>query len=138
MSKEKSFFVKRQKMLGCALTAYVALLLLSHWQISAVHVWVVAAVFSIAMNFTYLSEALSLRKFATTEALVAIALVGASLLGLFVSPLLVIAAIFGHGCWDLAKHFGSGVPFYFWYTCSCFLIDTVYSFSLLLYWMHIN
>ncbi len=124
MRQGKSFFINRQKALGIAATAYVLLLLLSHWQIPSIHVWVIASVFSIAMNFTYLTEALSIRSFAKTEALVATILVSASLFGLFVSPLLLIAAIFGHGCWDLAKHFGNGVPFYFWYTCSCFLVDT--------------
>jgi len=90
------------------------------------------------MNFTYLTEALSLQKSAWIEVLVASVLIIASLLGVIVSPLLVIAAVFGHGCWDLAKHFGSGVPFYFWYTCSCFIFDTAYSFTLLIYWLSIN
>jgi len=113
------------------------LLLLSHWQLPPIHVWVFAAVFSIAMNFTYLIEALSQSRFLKVEAVVAFLLIGASLIGLVTSPLLIIAAIFGHGCWDLAKHFGAGVPFFFWYTCSCFLIDTAYSLSLFMYWVSI-
>ena len=138
MSHSQSFFLKRQKPLAIGATVYVLLLLISHWQLPPVHVWVIAAVFSVTMNFTYLSEALSLRSFAKTEAFVALVLIGASLLGLVFSPLLVIAAIFGHGCWDLAKHFGSGVPFFFWYTCSCFLVDTAYSFTLFLYWFQLG
>ena len=86
------------------------------------------------MNFTYITEALISKKSVAAELVVASLLILASIVGLFVSPLLIIAAIFGHGCWDLAKHFGSGVPFFFWYTCSCFVVDAAYSAALLLYW----
>jgi len=88
------------------------------------------------MNFTYLIEAISLRKFVTTESLIAATLISASLLGLILSPLLLIAAIFGHGIWDLFKHYGRGIAFYAWYTCSCFIVDTTYSLSLLVYWFN--
>ena len=138
MISARSFFHKRQKILGIAATAYLVLLLLSHWQLPPIHVWAIAVVFSIAMNFTYLTEALSLNRFAKTEAVIAAILIGASLLSFVFSPLLVILAIFGHGCWDLAKHFGRGVPFYFWYTCSCFIVDTAYSITLLAYWFSIS
>ena len=134
MSNAKSFFKHRQKLLGIAATAYVVLLLLSHWQLPAVHVWIIAAAFSVLMNFTYLTEAISRRSFVKTELIVALTLIVASVLGVLVTPLLVIAAIFGHGVWDLHKHFGRGVPFFFWYTCSCFLVDTAYSISLLVYY----
>ena len=123
-------------MLGIAATIYVVLLVISHWQLPSLHVWMIAAVFSILMNFTYLIEAVSLKSFAKTEAIVAILLIMASILGLVISPLLLIGAIFGHGVWDLLKHFGRGVPFYFWYTCSCFLVDTAYSLSLLFYYLN--
>lgn len=130
-----TFFTKRQNALKLLATAYVVLLLLSHWQLPSALVWYIAAFFSIAMNFTYLTEALSVRRFVGAESLVASVLIVASVLGILISPLFVILAIFAHGCWDLAKHFGSGVPFFYWYTCSCFLVDTVYSASLLFYWL---
>jgi len=130
----KPFFLEKQKALKMGAIAYVVLLLLSHWQISSKYVWIVAAFFSIAMNFTYLIEAISLDKYKQIELVIASTLVGATILGLIVSPLLIVAAIFAHGCWDLAKHFGSGVPFYLWYTCGCFLVDTIYGLSLLVYW----
>ena len=101
---------------------------------SRLHVWMIASVFSILMNFTYLIEAVSLKSFTKIEAIVSILLIIASILGLVISPQLLISAIFGHGVWDLLKHFGRGVPFYFWYTCSCFLVDTAYSLSLLFYY----
>ncbi len=134
MNSAKSFFRNRQKTLGIAATIYVVLLIVTHWQLPSMHVWVIAAVFSILMNFTYLIEAVALRSFAKTEAIVATSLILASITGLLITPLLLIAAIFGHGVWDLLKHFGKGVPFYFWYTCSCFLVDTAYSSSLLFYY----
>ena len=132
-----AFFAMPQKPLAIGATLYLVLLLVSHWQINSAYVWGIAAFFSIAMNFTYLTEAITSRNYVTTEAIVSFVLIVFSLLGLLLSPLFVIAAIFGHGCWDLAKHFGRGVPFYFWYTCSCFLVDTAYSTTLLLYWFRL-
>ena len=71
MISAKSFFKSRQKLLGIAVTAYVVMLIMTHWQLPSIHVWVIAAVFSVLMNFTYLIEAVSLRTSAKTEALVA-------------------------------------------------------------------
>lgn len=130
-----SFFRGRQTLLGIAATAYVVMLITTHWRLSDAHVWVIAVVFSILMNFTYLIEALSLKSHAKTEAVVAATLIFTSVMGLILSPLLLIAAIFGHGVWDLLKHFGRGVPFLYWYTCSCFLVDTTYSAALLFYYI---
>lgn len=118
-----------------AAALYVLLLLVFHWQLPEIHVWVIASVFSIVMNFPYLIEALSLKANARTEVLVSSFLILLSVLGLFTTPLLIIGAIVGHGFWDLAKHFGKGVPFFFWYTCSCFLVDLVYGLLLLLYFL---
>lgn len=123
-------------MLGIAATAYVGMLILTHWQLPSIHVWLIAAVFSVLMNFTFIIEAVSLKTYAKTEALVATFLIAASILGFLYSPILLIFAIFGHGIWDLLKYFGRGVPFYFWYTYSCFLVDTAYSSTLLFYFLY--
>jgi len=128
-----SFFSKRRIPLAIAATLYVVLLLISHWQLPKQHVWAIAAFFSIAMNFTYLTEALSVRRSIKPELIVCVGLIAMTLLGLFTSPLLIIAAIFGHGCWDLAKHNGCGIPFFNWYVVPCFIVDTAYSLALLLY-----
>jgi len=135
MSEAKSFFKRRQKTLGIAVSVYVVMLIYFHWQLPSSHVWVTAAVFSVLMNFTYLTEAISLKSFVRIEALVAISLILASILGLVLSPLLIIAAVFGHGIWDLQKHFGNGVPFFSWYTFSCLTVDTLYSSTLLFYYL---
>ena len=135
MSATLSFFHARQKLLFLLASLYVILMTLSHWQLPSAHVWLIAGFFSVIMNFTYLTEALSLRQFVRIETLVATVLIGLSLLGAFWWPPLVIAAIFGHGCWDIAKHLGAGVPFFSWYTLSCFGVDFLYSGSLLFYWM---
>ena len=130
-----SFFRTRKKALAIAGTLYVVFLLLSHWQLPKAHVWAIAAFFSIAMNVTYLIEALSLKKSVTAELTVSTTLIAASLLGLLISPLLIIAAIFAHGCWDLAKHNAcAGIPFFSWYVVPCFVVDTIYSLTLLLYY----
>ena len=136
MSRAKSFFKTREKLLALAFTAYMVMLILAHWQLPSLHVWLIAAVFSVLINFTYIIEAISLKTYAKTEALVATFLILASILGLMHSPLILIFAILGHGIWDLLKHFGKGVPFYSWYTCSCFLVDTAYSSTLLFYYFY--
>ncbi len=135
MTAAFSFFRTRQKSLAIVATLYVVFLLLSHWQLPKAHVWNIAAFFSIAMNFTYLTEALSLKKSVTAEVIVSATLIGASLLGQLLSPLLIIAAIFAHGCWDLAKHNAcAGIPFFSWYVVPCFVVDTIYSLTLLVYY----
>ena len=134
MEKAASFFQKRQKQLALAATLYVVLLLLFHWQLPLTHVWLIAAFFSIIMNFVYIVEAKARGEFVSAEAIVASTLIVFSVLGVFVSPGFVIAAIFGHGIWDLAKHRGTGVPFFTWYTFGCFTVDTLYSTALAAYW----
>jgi len=135
MGRGRSFFLKRQKWLALAASIYIALLILFHWKLPAIHVWIIAAFFSIAMNFTYLTEAWALQKHIKSESVVAGSLIMLSLLGLVISPLLLIIAIFGHGCWDLSKHFGRGLPFFRWYTCGCFIVDSIYSSLLAIYWL---
>ena len=122
----KSFFLRREQQLKIAASLYVILLILSHATFPQSLVWFIAALFSIAMNFTYVIEAVSL---------VAVVLILLSLGGVFLSPILVIIAIFGHGCWDLLKHYGSGVPFFTWYTLSCAIVDFFYGSILLIYWV---
>ena len=134
MSKSLSFFAQRQKLLALLAALYVVLLILSHATLPSGHVWGIAVVFSIVMNGVYLTEARSLGAFVRTETVVGLTLIGLSLVGL-AQPLAVIAAIFLHGCWDVAKHRGAGVPFFNWYTLSCFAVDTFYSGALLLYWI---
>ena len=131
----RSFFQTRQKPLLIAATLYVVLLVISHAQLPKIHVWVIAGIFSILMNFVYVTEAYHRRAFFHQEALIASTLILASIAGIIVSPIFVIGAIFAHGLWDIAKHLGIGVPFFRWYTLSCFMADTTYSAALLVYWM---
>ncbi|MVO15269.1 hypothetical protein [Parasedimentitalea huanghaiensis] len=137
MSQAISFFQRRRKQLALAASLYVILLILFHWQLPPVHVWLIAAFFSIIMNFTYMTEAYARQECLKLEVLVASVLILASVLGAAVWPLFVIAAIFGHGVWDIFKHYGAGVPFFSWYTLSCFAVDTLYSGALLVYWMEL-
>jgi len=131
---EHSYFHGRQKALAIACAVYMACLFLFHSQLPAQYVWISAAVLSVAMNFTYLIEARSRGRFANTEIAVALVLILMAVIGAVVEPLLVIASIFGHGLWDVAKHFGAGVPFLSWYTWGCAVVDTAYSAALLWYW----
>lgn len=131
---DKSFFFRRELQLKIAASLYVTLLILSHATFPQSLVWFIAALFSIAMNFTYVIEAVSLKAHTKAESTVAVALILLSMGGIFLSPILVIIAIFSHGCWDLFKHYGSGVPFFTWYTLSCAIVDFFYGSVLLIYW----
>lgn len=112
MHQHKSFFQRRQKGLMIAAILYVVALIASHSTFPPMHVWVIAAVFSIIMNFTYIIEAHSQARLMRPELIVMLTLISASLLGMIVHPLFVIVAIVGHGLWDIAKHFGAGIPFF--------------------------
>jgi len=130
-----SFFQTRQKPLLKAATLYVVSLGIFHSQLPKTHVWVIAGIFSILMNFVYLTEAYHRQAFLNREVLIASILILASIAGTVVSPIFVIGAIFSHDIWDIAKHQGIGVPFLRWYTLSCFAVDTAYSAALLIYWI---
>jgi hypothetical protein len=130
-----SFFQSRQKILAIMASLYVIFLLLSHWQLPPKHVWIIAAFFSIIMNFTYVTEAYVRREFLQPEVLIAGLLITLSVLGAISAPIFVIIAIFGHGLWDVAKHLGLGVPFFSWYTLSCCFVDMAYGFTLLIYYI---
>ena len=86
-------------------------------------------------EWRYLLEAKARREFVSREAVVAGVLIALSILGAVMSPVFVIAAIVGHGLWDLAKHRGAGAPFFAWYTSSCFAVDALYGATLTVYWI---
>jgi hypothetical protein len=116
MDHALSVFARYQTWLMGAMVLFVLSLILSHATLPTAYIWGIAAFFSIAMNFTYLTDAVWQGRRVGTEATVMIALIIASLLGIVLHPLFVIAAVFGHGLWDLAKHYGAGLPFFSWYT----------------------
>lgn len=136
MHQHTSFFQRRQKPLMIAASLYVVGLILSHSTLPSEHVWIIAAVFSVVMNFTYITEAYAQGRLFQTEATFAVILVSASVLGVLVHPIFVIGAVFGHGLWDLAKHLGAGILFFSWYTLSCAAIDFTYGTVLLAYFLH--
>lgn len=135
MTTALSFFQHRQKGLLLLASAYVLGLVFSHAALPSAHVWIIACVFSVLMNFTYLLEARAQGRMVGTEAAVTTVLITASLLGVLAHALFVIAAIYGHGAWDLAKHTGRGIPFFRWYTWSCAVVDFTYGTSLLAYYL---
>ncbi|MEM6640741.1 MAG: hypothetical protein AAF610_12670 [Pseudomonadota bacterium] len=126
---------KRQIILATLGTLWLVLLLVFHWQAPAAFAWHVAAAFSVAMNFVYIQAAIARRQYVTVEAFVAVALIVLSVMGAVVAPPFVIAAVIGHGLWDLAKHFGAGLPFFSWYTWGCFVVDVMYGSALFAYWV---
>ena len=126
-----SLFTRRFLALKLAASFYVVALCLSHAVAGSAHVWVIAAFFSIAMNATYPWAAWVTGRAQPTELAISALLVALSVLGVFVAPPFVIAAIFLHGAWDLAKHRGAGVPFFGWYTLGCVSVDWLYALALI-------
>lgn len=131
----KSYFAHRQLKLAIYSGTYVVFLLIAHLRGPVEWTWYIAAALSVIMNATYLIEAFALKRARRAETLVASTLIGLSILGAIVSPVFVISAIFGHGAWDLAKLRGVGVPFFEWYTSSCFFVDSVYATALVAYFI---
>jgi hypothetical protein len=115
-------------------TLYVLGIIVSHKAFGSMAVWEIAVFFSIAMNFTYPWAALKQEDKFGTEATVSTILILLSIAGLFISPIFVIIAIFGHGAWDLAKSNGTGTPFFSWYVSGCVVVDWVYAASLLIFY----
>ncbi|MGB0844720.1 MAG: hypothetical protein ACPGVN_08275, partial [Alphaproteobacteria bacterium] len=81
MSETFSFFKRWKKVLIVLATLYVVLLIVSHAVISTTHVWLIAAFFSILMNFVYITEAYWSGHHLRSETFVAVVLIGASMLG---------------------------------------------------------
>lgn len=129
-----SFLQSRQKQLGVIGNMYMLFVILLHSQIPTKHVWTLAAIFSIVMNFPYVIEALSVKNHLSQEVALATFLIVLSALGALLSPPLVITAVFGHGVWDFAKHRGAGVPFFAWYTLPCAAFDFSYGSLLFIFW----
>ena len=130
-----SFFTRCHRALVTGSALYVLLLLVSHATLPPQHVWIIAVIFSITMNFTYIIEAMSIGKYYAVEIFVSASLILLSVFGIILHPLFVIFAIFSHGLWDLLKHAGAGVPFVQWYTLGCFVVDALYGTTLLMYFI---
>ena len=111
-------------------TGWLVAMIVLHTTQDQVHTWTIAAVLSIAMNSTYIWAAYRSDYALKIESFVAAFLIGLTVAGLWVSPWLIIAGIFGHGAWDLAKHVGHGVPFFRWYTLGCVTADWSYGVAL--------
>jgi hypothetical protein len=130
-----SFFTRYHQLLVIGSALYVLLLLVLHATFSTQHVWIIAAIFSVAMNFTYIIEAKSIGKHYAVELCVSAFLILLSIFGVILHPLFVIIAILGHGVWDLLKHAGAGIPFLRWYTLGCVVVDMFYGITLLIFFL---
>ncbi len=112
-------------------TLYVAGIPVSHFTLPHFFVWEIALFFLVAMLFTYPVAALSQGAHLRREIIVSIFLAGLGVVGLVLSqPILIVLGIFGHGCWDLAKHYGAGCSFFKWYINGCVIVDWSYAAAL--------
>lgn len=118
-----------------ASTLYVIGIPISHFALPHDWTWSIAAFFLLAMLFTYPAAALRSGALFSLELRVSIGLALMGVLGLFLTPWLIIAGIFGHGVWDLMKHRGHGTPFFGWYINGCVLVDWSYSAALTIFYI---
>ena len=125
-----SLFSRAFLWLKAASTLYVIAIPISHFALSHSYIWGIAVFFLIAMLFTYPVAAWRSGNHFSLELRVSIFLALFGLVGLFTTPWLVIAGIFGHGVWDLLKHGGHGTPFFGWYISGCVVVDWCYAAAL--------
>lgn len=116
--------------LKAASTLYVIGILVSHYALPHHWIWHIAAFFLIAMLFTYPAAAFRAGAHVSLEVRISLFLAALGIAGLWLSPWLIIAGIFGHGVWDLFKHRGHGTPFFGWYVNGCVVVDWCYAASL--------
>ncbi len=126
--------VSSNRLIGLKILAalYTIAIPVAHLSFPTTSIWLIAIIFSIAMNFTYPWAAYKQGRFMTLEVALSSGFIALSLVSLYASPIFVITAIFLHGCWDLAKHRGAGTPFFFWYISGCVVVDWIYAAALLI------
>ncbi len=115
---------------------YVAAIPLAHGFLPHFWVWDLSLFFLAAMLFTYPIAAIRAGEFVTVEIAVSLGLITMGILGYFTDPVLLIAAIFGHGVWDFYKHRGAGVRFFRWYVVGCYIADWTYAAALLFFYVY--
>lgn len=116
--------------------AYVAAIPLTHGFLPHSWVWELALFFLVAMLFTYPAAAIASGKFVQLEVGISPGLITLGIVGYFTNPLLLIAAILGHGVWDFFKHRGAGVRFFRWYVIGCYTVEWTYAAALLFFYLN--
>ena len=116
-------------------TLYVLAIPLTHLNLPEAYVWPLAFFFLAAMLFTYPLAAWAEGRFLGLETAISLGLIILGAIGLALAPALLIAAIFGHGVWDLFKHRGHGIPFFGWYVSGCVVVDWLYAAALSFYYL---
>ncbi|MEL6959350.1 MAG: hypothetical protein AAGL89_10410 [Pseudomonadota bacterium] len=121
------------RLVGSALAIYVVIALVGHWLLGPAYVWEFATVLLVAMTVTYPTEAALKGHFLKLELAIALGLSVLALVGLWLSPWLIIIAVFAHGVLDYVKHNGFGIPFHGFYLAGCAAFDVTYAVILTIY-----
>lgn len=118
---------------------YVIAIPLSHFALPHGMIWEIAVFFLIAMLFTYPIAAIIQKKHVVLEVGISCVLAALGIAGLLMSmPTLIILAIFAHGVWDIAKHYGIGCKFFSWYVLGCVTVDWFYAAALATFYVTIG
>lgn len=108
-------------------SAYVVVVVMLHLALPANWLWPIAFAALIGMLFTYPAHAVVQDRDRGLEVGISCTFALAGLLGLLVNPLLLVAAIAGHGLLDLAKYQGLGSRVPVWYLLGCAVFDLAYA-----------
>lgn len=133
MTRQGSFWSFDLLPLKLASAVYVLAIPLSHGLLPHSLVWSIAVVFLWLMLLPYPIAAHRCGTGGRVENTVSAVLAIVGGLGLLFSPWLIVAAIFAHGAWDLAKHNNWGTPFVRWYLSGCAVVDVIYGGALTIY-----
>ncbi|MEL7099344.1 MAG: hypothetical protein AAGM84_10995 [Pseudomonadota bacterium] len=110
-----------------AFGAYVLVALALHMALPEVWLWHIAYAALIGMLFTYPAHAAVAGEHLGLEGAISAGFAIVGLVGLLFAPILLVAAIAGHGLLDLAKHRGLGVAVPVWYLIGCAVFDLGYA-----------
>lgn len=113
--------------LPLALIAYVVAVVLAHVLLPVSWTWLIAFAALVGMLFTYPVHAALQGAHVRLEVGLSAGCMVAGLLGLLVSPIVLIAAIAAHGLLDAVKYVGVGAAVPVWHLIGCALFDVAYA-----------
>ncbi|MEL7166427.1 MAG: hypothetical protein AAGL96_13235 [Pseudomonadota bacterium] len=113
--------------LPLAFTGYVMAVVLAHVVLPVSWTWLIGFAALLGMLFTYPVHAALQGAHVRLEVGVSAGFVVAGLLGLLISPIILIAAIAAHGLLDAVKYVGVGATVPVWYLIGCALFDVAYA-----------
>lgn len=128
--------LRQQHRIFISLTAlYLTGMIIVLAPVQAMHIWLIAAVYTLALNVTSMTEVRASRVLFRLEGLIASALMCAAIFGVVVSPAFAAAAVLGHALWAAVRQTGGRPARLSWALLGCLTVEATYGAVLLVYWM---